>query len=63
MSAQHGLPWCRPQASFDLSVGCEGVARSNAHLRRLVGYGIRPPFMDFVRGLHPKRLMEPFNGG
>lgn len=27
---------------------------------RLLGYSIHPPFMGFVRGQHPKRLLEPF---
>lgn len=58
VTAQYCAPWCRPQENFSLSVGRERVARSSEHLQRLLGYSIHPPFMGFVRGMHPKRLLE-----
>lgn len=58
VTAQYCRPWCRPQENFSLSVSRERVAASSEHLRRLVGYSIHPPFMGFVRGQHPKRLLE-----
>ncbi len=58
VTAQYCRPWCRPQENFSLSVSRERVARSSEHLRRLLGYSIHPPFMGFVRGMHPKRLLE-----
>ena len=36
------------------------VARSSEHLRRLLGDSIRPPFMGFVRGMPPERVLEPY---
>ncbi|MEM7271805.1 MAG: phytanoyl-CoA dioxygenase family protein [Actinomycetota bacterium] len=59
VTAQYCAPWCRPQESFLLSVSRERVARSSEHLQRLLGYSIHPPFMGFVNGMHPKRLLEP----
>ncbi|MEM9034230.1 MAG: phytanoyl-CoA dioxygenase family protein [Actinomycetota bacterium] len=58
VTAQYCAPWCRPQENFSLSVSRERVARSSEHLQRLLGYSIHPPFMGFVRGMHPKRLLE-----
>lgn len=62
VTAQYCAPWCRPQENFSLSVGRARVAQSSEHVQRLLGYSIHPPFMGFVRGMHPKRLLEPFTG-
>jgi hypothetical protein len=59
VTAQYCAPWCRPQENFGLSVSGHRVARSSEHLQRLLGYSIHPPFMGFVRGMHPRRLLEP----
>lgn len=58
VTAQYCAPWCRPQESFLLSVSRERVAASSEHMRRLLGYSIHPPFMGFVNGMHPKRVLE-----
>ena len=29
-------------------------------MKRMLGYSIHPPFMGFVRGMHPKRTLERF---
>ncbi|MEM9514036.1 MAG: phytanoyl-CoA dioxygenase family protein [Actinomycetota bacterium] len=58
VTAQYCRPWCRPQENFSLSVSRERAARSSEHVQRLLGYSIFPPFMGFVRGMHPKRLFE-----
>ena len=58
VTAQYCRPWCRPQENFSLSVTRERAARSSEHMQRLLGYSIHPPFMGFVRGMHPKRLFE-----
>ena len=58
VTAQYCAPWCRPQESFLLSVSRERVATSSEHMQRLLGYSIHPPFMGFVHGMHPKRLLE-----
>lgn len=58
VTAQYCRPWCRPQENFSLSVSRERAARSSEHMQRLLGYSIHPPFMGFVRGMHPKRVFE-----
>ena len=38
-----------------------GIARLmalNARARELIGYSIHPPFMGYVDGVHPKRLLR-----
>lgn len=63
VTAQYCRPWCRPQENFSLSVSRSRAARSSEHIRRLIGYSIHPPFMGFVRGMHPKRLLETTTSG
>ena len=58
VTAQYCAPYCRPQENFSLSVSRERAARSSGHLQRLLGYSIHPPFMGFVRGMHPKRVLD-----
>ncbi len=58
VTAQYCAPWCRQQENFALSVSRERVKLCSEHIRRLLGYSIHPPFMGFVNGLHPKRLLE-----
>lgn len=58
ITAQYCAPWCRTQENFSLSVSRHRVARSSEHVQRLLGYSIHPPFMGFVNGMHPKRLLE-----
>ena len=57
VTAQYCAPFCRPQENFSLSVSRSRAARSSEHLQRLLGYSIHPPFMGFVRGMHPRRLL------
>ena len=33
--------------------------RLSPRVRELLGYSIAPPFMGYVNGLHPQRLLEP----
>lgn len=58
VTAQYCAPWCRQQENFSLSVSRERVRQCSEHIRRMLGYSIHPPFMGFVNGLHPKRLLE-----
>lgn len=58
VTAQYCAPWCRQQENFSLSVPRERVRRSSEHLQRMIGYSIHPPFMGFVDGMHPKRLLD-----
>lgn len=58
VTAQYCAPWCRQQENFSLSVSRERVKQCSEHMQRMLGYSIHPPFMGFVNGLHPKRLLE-----
>ena len=57
-TAQYCAPWCRQQENFSLSVSRERARRSSEHIQRMLGYSIHRPFMGFVNGMHPKRLLE-----
>ena len=58
VTAQYCAPWCRQQENFSLSVSRDRVKACSEHIQRLVGYSIHPPFVGFVNGMHPKRLLE-----
>jgi hypothetical protein len=58
VTAQYCAPWCRQQENFSLSVSRERVVQCSEHVQRMLGYSIHPPFMGFVDGMHPKRLLE-----
>lgn len=58
VTAQYCAPWCRPQESFLLSVPRARARSASPHLQRMLGYSIHPPFMGFVDGVHPRRLLD-----
>ena len=58
VTAQYCAPFCRPQENYSLSVSRERAAACSEHIQRPFGYSIYPPFMGFVDGAHPKRLLE-----
>jgi ectoine hydroxylase-related dioxygenase (phytanoyl-CoA dioxygenase family) len=58
VAAQYCAPWCRTQENLFLTVPIGRVRASSEHLKRLLGFSIHPPFMGFIDGKHPKRLLE-----
>lgn len=58
VTAQYCAPWLRPQENYFLSVPLERVRESSPHIQRLLGYSIHKPFVGFVDGCHPKRVLE-----
>jgi ectoine hydroxylase-related dioxygenase (phytanoyl-CoA dioxygenase family) len=58
VTAQYCAPWCRQQENYSLSVRRERAAACSEHIQRMLGYSIHPPFMGFVDGRHPKRLLS-----
>jgi ectoine hydroxylase-related dioxygenase (phytanoyl-CoA dioxygenase family) len=62
-SAQYCAPWCRQQENFSLSVSRARARASSEHLQRMLGYSIHKPFMGFVNGMHPRRLLESSDAG
>jgi len=58
VAAQYCEPWCRQQENFSLSVSRARARQSSEHIQRMLGYSLFPPFIGFVNGSHPKRLLE-----
>ena len=57
VTAQYCEPWCRQQENFSLSISREVASQCSEHIQRMLGYSIYGPFMGFVDGKHPKRLL------
>ena len=58
VSPQYCEPWARPQEQMVLSVGAAAVQYSE-RIRTMLGYGIHPPFMGHINGMHPMRELDP----
>lgn len=50
--------WLRPQENHILAVPREVVRTLPERLQELLGYNIHPPFVGYVDGRHPRRLLE-----
>lgn len=50
--------WCRPLEQQLLAVPPEKVAQLPARAQELLGYSIHAPFMGYVDGMHPKRVLK-----
>ena len=50
--------WLRQQENHILAVPQETVQDLPQRLQELLGYNIYPPFMGYVDGRHPRRLLE-----
>ena len=57
VTPQYCEPWARPQEQMVLSVG-PAAAQYSERIRTMLGYGIHPPFMGHVDGLHPLRTLD-----
>ena len=58
ITAQYCAPYLRQQENFALSVSKERVKQCSEHVQRMLGYSIYGPFMGFVDGMHPKRVLD-----
>ena len=56
ITPQYCEPWARPQEQMVLSVGA-AAAQYSERIRTMLGFGIHPPFMGHVDGLHPLRVL------
>jgi ectoine hydroxylase-related dioxygenase (phytanoyl-CoA dioxygenase family) len=59
ITPQYCQPWARQQETMVLAVPRDVVAGYPRRIQELIGYGIHPPFMGHVNGLHPARLIDP----
>ncbi|WOE75658.1 phytanoyl-CoA dioxygenase family protein [Alterisphingorhabdus coralli] len=50
--------WCRPLEQQLLAVPKEMVAQYPQRVRDLLGYSIHKPFMGYVDGMHPEKVLE-----
>lgn len=58
VTPQFCMGWCRPLEQQLLAVPPEKAAHFPQRVQELLGYGIHPPFMGYVDGMHPRRVLE-----
>jgi ectoine hydroxylase-related dioxygenase (phytanoyl-CoA dioxygenase family) len=63
ITPQYCEPWLRQIEQQVLAVPREMTARYSERIQQLLGYSIHPPFMGYVDGMHPRRLIDPAYGG
>jgi ectoine hydroxylase-related dioxygenase (phytanoyl-CoA dioxygenase family) len=50
--------WLRPQETQLLAVSPETARGLSPRLQELLGYNVYPPFLGYVDGRHPRRVLE-----
>jgi ectoine hydroxylase-related dioxygenase (phytanoyl-CoA dioxygenase family) len=55
----YAVGWLRPVENHALAVAPEVVAELPERLQELLGYNICSPFIGYVDGRHPRRLLDP----
>ena len=55
---EYAASWVRPQENHILAVPPEVVATLPERLQELLGYNVYPPFLGYVDGRHPRRLLN-----
>jgi ectoine hydroxylase-related dioxygenase (phytanoyl-CoA dioxygenase family) len=55
---EYAAAWLRPQENQCLAVPKAIVAQLPARLQELLGYNIYPPFLGYVDGVHPRRVLN-----
>ena len=55
---EYAASWLRPQENHVLGVPPEIVATLPERLQELLGYNVYPPFLGYVDGRHPRRLLD-----
>ena len=63
ITPQYCVGWARQLENMCLAVPPPIAATLPERARELLGYSINPPFMGYVDGVHPKRALEPSQGG
>lgn len=58
ITPQYCPGWTRPLENMSLAVPPTIAKELPARAQELLGYSIRPPFMGYVDGRHPRRLLE-----
>jgi ectoine hydroxylase-related dioxygenase (phytanoyl-CoA dioxygenase family) len=55
---EYAAAWLRPQENQCLAVPQAIVAQLPPRLQELLGYNIYPPFLGYVDGVHPRRVLK-----
>jgi ectoine hydroxylase-related dioxygenase (phytanoyl-CoA dioxygenase family) len=58
VAVEYAASWLRPQETQLLAVPPDLARTLPRRLRELLGYNIYPPFVGYVDGRHPERLLE-----
>ena len=62
ITPQYCEAWLRQIENQVLAVPREMAARYSERVQGLLGYSIHAPFMGYVDGMHPRRLIDPAHG-
>jgi ectoine hydroxylase-related dioxygenase (phytanoyl-CoA dioxygenase family) len=57
ITPQYCAGWVRQIENMALAIPAEVAEKLPARARELIGYSIHPPFMGYVDGVHPRRLL------
>ena len=55
---EYSQAWLRPQENHTLAVPRDVMRALPPALQELLGYNVHPPFVGYVDGRHPRRLLE-----
>jgi ectoine hydroxylase-related dioxygenase (phytanoyl-CoA dioxygenase family) len=55
---EYAAGWLRQQENHILAVPADVIRTLEPRLQELLGYNIHPPFVGYVDGRHPRRLLE-----
>ena len=58
ITPQYCVGWVRQLENMALAVPAEVANKLPERARELIGYSIHPPFMGYVDGVHPRRLLR-----
>jgi ectoine hydroxylase-related dioxygenase (phytanoyl-CoA dioxygenase family) len=58
ITPQYCAGWIRQLENMCLAVPPETAEKLPERARELIGYSIHPPFMGYVDGVHPKKLLR-----
>ena len=58
MVLHYAVGWLRPVENHVLVVPPDVARALPERLQELLGYNIQPPFIGYVDGRHPKRLLD-----
>ncbi|MGB8405439.1 MAG: phytanoyl-CoA dioxygenase family protein [Mycobacterium sp.] len=58
ITTQFCEPWVRPIETMTLAVPPEVAAQYSPRVQAMLGYGLYPPFIGYVDGRDPRRLVE-----